>query len=135
MVFDTHFGLIGLSIYAIKSSLSDISESANSFVSSLTFNGYGGEEDFPTANAGKGSSWNWTLLSLKDLFVLKFIILYPFEYLEYPTNRHSWIWGCKAFLFSVGILTQALEPKILKWVTSGLCPLQHSKGVIPSRYL
>ena len=58
MVFYSHFGLVGMSISTIKSSLSDISESANSFVSSLTFNGYGGEEDFPTANASKGSSWN-----------------------------------------------------------------------------
>ena len=58
MVLDTHFFLVGISIYSIKSSLSDISESANSFVSSLTFNGYGGEEDSPTSNAGKGSSWN-----------------------------------------------------------------------------
>ena len=45
MVFYAHFGLVGLSIYAIKSSLSYISESANSFVSPLTFNGSGGEED------------------------------------------------------------------------------------------
>ena len=54
---------------------------------------------------------------MKALFVLKLISLYPFEYSEYPTNRHSCLWGCKAFLFSVGILAQALEPKILKWVT------------------
>ena len=38
--------------------ISDISESANSFVSSLTFNGSGGEEESPTSTATKGSSWN-----------------------------------------------------------------------------
>ena len=58
MVFAAHFGLVGLLGSAIKSSLSDISESANSFVSSLTFNGSGGEEDSPTSIAAKGSSWN-----------------------------------------------------------------------------
>ena len=58
MVFDAHFVLIGLSGYAIKSSLLNISESANSFVSSLTFNGSGGEEDSPTSTTAKGSSWN-----------------------------------------------------------------------------
>ena len=65
MVFDAHFSLLGLSGYAIKSSLSDISESTNSFVSPLTFNGSGGEEDSPTSTTAKGSSWNWTLLSMK----------------------------------------------------------------------
>ena len=35
MVFASHFGLVGLSISEIKSSLSDISESANSFVNQI----------------------------------------------------------------------------------------------------
>ena len=56
MVFATHFGLVGLLGYAIKSSLSDISESENSLVSPLTINGSGGEEDSPTSTATKGSS-------------------------------------------------------------------------------
>ena len=58
MVFSYHFGLVGMLGYAIKSSLSDISESANLFVSPLTFNGSSGEEDSPTSTVAKGSSWN-----------------------------------------------------------------------------
>ena len=50
MVFAAHFGLVGLLGYT------NISESENSFVSSLTFNGPGGEEDFPTSTGAKGSS-------------------------------------------------------------------------------
>ena len=102
---------------------------------SITINGCGGEEDSPTSTAAKGSSSNWTLISMKYLLVLKLISLYPSESSEYPTNMHSLLWGCKAFLLSVGILAQAFEPKILKWVTSGLCPLQALKGVIPSSFL
>ena len=56
MVFDAHFDLVGMLGYAIKSSLLDISESASSTISSLTFNGYGSEEDSPTSTAAKGSS-------------------------------------------------------------------------------
>ena len=40
-----------------------------------------------------------------------FIRLYPLEYLEYPTNRNSWLWSSKSFLVSVEILAQAFEPK------------------------
>ena len=58
MVFAAHFGLVGLLGSAIKSSLSDISESANSLVSPLKINGSGGEEDSLTSTATKGSSWN-----------------------------------------------------------------------------
>ena len=58
MVFAAYFVLVGLSVSTIKLSLSNISESSNSFVSSLTFNGYGGEEDSPTSTVAKGSSWN-----------------------------------------------------------------------------
>ena len=54
MVFTAHFGLVGMSGSEIKSSLLDISESSNSFVSSLTFNGSGGEEESPTSTAAKG---------------------------------------------------------------------------------
>ena len=50
------FGLVGLLGSAIKSSLSDISESVNSLISSLTFSGSGGEEDSPTSTTTKGSS-------------------------------------------------------------------------------
>ena len=135
MVFATHFGIAGLLGSETKLSLSDISESENSLVSSLTINHCGGEEDSPTSTPTKGSSSNWTLISMKYLLVLKLISFYPFEYSKYPTNRHSWLSGCKSFLFSVGILAQAFEPKILKWVTSGLCPLQASKWVIPSSCL
>ena len=48
---------------------------------------------------------------MKYLLVIKLIRLYPFESSKYPTNRHSWLWGYKAFLFSVGILAQAFEQK------------------------
>ena len=58
MGFYAHFGLVGQLGSEIKSSLSDISESENSFTSSLTFSGSGGEEDSPTSTAAKGSSWN-----------------------------------------------------------------------------
>ena len=54
MVLVSHFGLVGLLGYEIKSSLSNISESSNSFFSSLTFNGSGGEEDSPTSTVAKG---------------------------------------------------------------------------------
>ena len=56
MVFGADFGLVGLLGSAIKSSLSDISESAYSLVSPLTINGSGGEEDSPTSTVAKGSS-------------------------------------------------------------------------------
>ena len=88
-----------------------------------------------TSTTTKGSSLNWAILSMKYFLVLKLISLYPFEYSEYPTNRHSWLWGSKSLLLSNGVLAHALEPKILKWDTSGLCPLQASKGVIPSSCL
>ena len=58
MVFSAHFGFVLLLVSAIKSSLLDISESANSLVSTLTINGSGGEEDSPTSTTTKGSSWN-----------------------------------------------------------------------------
>ena len=58
MVFYSHFFLLGMLGYAIKSSLLDISESENSLVYSLTINGSGGEEDSPTSIVAKGSSWN-----------------------------------------------------------------------------
>ena len=51
MVFYFHFGLVGILDYAIKSLLSDISESACSIISSLTFRGSSGEEDSPTSTA------------------------------------------------------------------------------------
>ena len=66
MVFAAQFGIVGLSGYAIKSSLSDTSESTNSLASSLTFSGGGDEEDFPIYVAGIGSSSNWTLLSMNE---------------------------------------------------------------------
>ena len=53
MVFSSHFGIVGLLGSEIKSSLLDISESSNSFVSSLTFNDSGDEEDSPTSTAVK----------------------------------------------------------------------------------
>ena len=58
MVLPAHFVIVGILGYEINSSLSDISESANSLVSSLTINGSSGEEDSPTSTAAKGSSWN-----------------------------------------------------------------------------
>ena len=58
MVLAAHFGLVGMLGYTIKSSLSDISESTNSLVSSLTFSGCGDEEDSPTSVVAKGSSSN-----------------------------------------------------------------------------
>ena len=58
MFFAAHFGLVGLLGSAIKSSLLDILDSENSTISSLTFNGSGGEEDSPTSTVAKGSSWN-----------------------------------------------------------------------------
>ena len=58
MVFAAHFGLVGMLGSEIKSLLLDISESSDPFVSSLTFNGSGGEEDSPTSTTARGSSWN-----------------------------------------------------------------------------
>ena len=58
MVLDSHFGLVWILGYSIKSSLSDISESEKSLVSSLAINGRGGEEDSPTSTAAKDSSSN-----------------------------------------------------------------------------
>ena len=58
MVLDSHFSILGMSVSSINSSLSDISESANSLFYSLTIDGYGGEEDSPTSTASKGSSSN-----------------------------------------------------------------------------
>ena len=69
MVLSSHFGLVGMLGYEINSSLWDISESENSLVSLLTINGCGGEEDSPTSTVAKGSSSNWTLLSMKYLLV------------------------------------------------------------------
>ena len=51
MVFVSHFGIVGLLGYEIKSSLSEIPESENSLVSSITINGCGGEEDSLTSTA------------------------------------------------------------------------------------
>ena len=43
----------------------------------------------------------------------------------------SFLWFCKAFLFSRRILAQAFEPKTIKWETLGLWPLQASNGFFP----
>ena len=79
MVLAYHFGIVGLLLSAINSSLSDILESEDTLVYSLTINGCRGEEDSQTSTTAKGSSWNWTLISMKYLLVLKLISLYPFE--------------------------------------------------------
>ena len=62
MVSIDHFCLVEMLGSAIKSSLSDMSESTNSLFSSLTINGSGGEEESPTSTIAKGSSWNRTLI-------------------------------------------------------------------------
>ena len=58
MFFASHFGLVEVLGSAIKTSLSEISESVNSLVSSLAINGCGDEEDLPTSIVAKGSSSN-----------------------------------------------------------------------------
>ena len=39
--------------------------------------------------------------------------LYDFASSAYPNSVHSLLWAWKAFLLSVGIMAQALEPKTL----------------------
>ena len=58
MILYSEFGTLGMLGYKINSSLPDILEPTNSLVSSLTINCCGGEDDFPTSAAAKGSFSN-----------------------------------------------------------------------------
>ena len=81
------------------------------------------------------SSSNWTLRSMKHFLVATSIDLYAFPSFAYPSRMHSLLWAWKAFLLLIGILAQDLEPKTLKWETSGLFPCSASNGVAPTTEL
>ena len=74
-----------------------------------------------SSTSWRGSSKH-TLLSMNICLVLIFRSFNPLYYYIYPINKHSILCGFKSFLLSCGIRAHAVDPKSLKFDTSGLCP-------------